>query len=85
MTTLKIKKQIDEYLPLLTNHQQELVLNMVKSILQVDESEKRISLKQYNQEIEDSLKEIESGNYKTQAEVIRMVTIRHSSRLPLKH
>ena len=73
MTKTQVKKQFDTYLPLLTLKQQESILFTVKSILQVDESEKKISIKQYNQEIEDSLKEIESGNYKTQTEVIRMV------------
>ncbi|MBK7183962.1 MAG: hypothetical protein IPH89_14150 [Bacteroidetes bacterium] len=51
MTTAAIKKQIDGYLPLLTNKQQELLLEMVKSFLNVDKDVKRITRKQYNKEI----------------------------------
>jgi hypothetical protein len=62
MTTAAIKKQIDGYLPLLTNKQQELLLEMVKSFLNVDKDVKRITRKQYNKEINDAVTRIEKGN-----------------------
>lgn len=73
MASVKIKKQIEEYLPLLTNHQQELILNMVKSILNVEESVERISIKEYNMELEESEKEIAAGKYVENSEVMKMM------------
>lgn len=61
MTTLAIKKQLEAYLPLLTRQQQELLLQMVKNILQVEPHKKRIGIKQYNSELEASLKQMRDG------------------------
>ncbi|MES2838076.1 MAG: hypothetical protein V4667_11170 [Bacteroidota bacterium] len=63
MTPTAIKKQFDGYLPLLTNKQQELVLEMVKSFLNVDKDVKRISRKQYNKEVNEAVSRIEKGNF----------------------
>lgn len=63
MTAGAIKKQIDGYLPLLTNKQQELLLEMVKSFLNVDKDAKRITRKQYNKEVNDAVARIEKGNF----------------------
>jgi len=63
MTTAAIKKQIDGYLPLLTNKQQELLLEMVKSFLNVDKDVKRITRKQYNKEVKEAVARIEKGNF----------------------
>jgi len=62
MTATAIKKQVDNYLPLLSSKQQTLVLEMIKSFLNVDKDVKRISRKQYNKEINDSVARIEKGN-----------------------
>ena len=43
---------------LLTAKQQALLLEMVKNILQVDNSEKRISVRQYNKELAEAEKQI---------------------------
>lgn len=67
MTTVALKKQFNTYLPLLTNKQQELVLEMVKNILHVDNSEQRISLKQYNKELSASEQQIKKGKDITQS------------------
>ncbi len=61
MTAVAIKKQLDTYLPLLTNEQQELLLNMVKNILQVEPKEKRISIAKYNEELNISIKQAKCG------------------------
>lgn len=58
-----IKKQFGGYLPLLSNKQQVLLLEMVKSFLNVDKDEKRITRKQYNKEITDAAARIEKGNF----------------------
>ena len=62
MTTTTIKKQVDNYLPLLTSRQQTLVLEMIKSFLNVDSDTKRISRKQYNKELDEAVARIENGN-----------------------
>ena len=46
MTALAIKKKLDEYLPILTIKQQELLFEMVITILKVEPNSKRISIKQ---------------------------------------
>jgi hypothetical protein len=61
MTTTAIKKQVDDYLPMLSLKQQNLVLEMIKSFLNVDNDNKRISIKQYNKEIDDAVQRIEKG------------------------
>lgn len=70
MTSLAIKKQLNNYIPLLTNKQQALLLEMVKSILHVDDSkEQRITLKQYNKELANAEKQIKAGKFTTQADL----------------
>lgn len=61
MTATAIKKQVDNYLPLLSAKQQALVLEMIKSLLNVDKDSKRITRKQYNKEINDAVARIEKG------------------------
>jgi len=62
MTATAIKKQVDNYLPLLSAKQQTLVLEMIKSLLNVDKDSKRITRKQYNKEIDEAVARIEKGN-----------------------
>jgi hypothetical protein len=61
MTAVALRRQLDIYLPLLTNQQQELLLSMVKNILQVEPKEKRISIAKYNEELEASIKQAKAG------------------------
>jgi vacuolar-type H+-ATPase subunit D/Vma8 len=62
MTATAIKKQVDNYLPLLSAKQQTLVLELIKSFLNVDKDVKRISRKQYNKELNDAVSRMEKGN-----------------------
>lgn len=62
MTSTTIKKQVDNYLPLLSNKQQTLVLEMIKSLLNFDEGTKRISRKQYNKELDEAVSRMDKGN-----------------------
>lgn len=62
MTSAAIKKQVDNYLPLLSQKQQALVLEMIKTFLNVDKDTKRITRKQYNKEISEAVSRIEKGN-----------------------
>ena len=71
MTTAAIKKQFDGYLPLLSAKQQELILEMVKSFLNVDKDSKRISKKQYNKELNEAVARIERGNFVNHKDAIK--------------
>ena len=71
MTSTQVKKQLDTYLPLLTARQQEILLEMVKNILQIDKKEKRITIDQYNDEQNASLKQIETGETVSHEDVVK--------------
>ena len=62
MTATAIKKQVESYLPLLSAKQQTLILEMIMNLLNVDKDTKRVSLKQYNKELDDAVARIEKGN-----------------------
>ena len=66
-----LKKEMDIYLPLLSARQQSLVLDMIKSILHVDTNEKRISIEQYNKEIEHAIKEVKQGKVISHEDVVK--------------
>ena len=71
MTATAIKKQVDNYLPLLSAKQQTLILEMIKSFLNVDKDTKRISRKQYNKEINDAVSRIEKGIFVTHKDALK--------------
>ena len=71
MTTTAIKKQVDNYLPLLSTRQQTLVLEMIKNFLNVDSDTKRISRKQYNKELDEAVARVENGNFVSHKDVVR--------------
>jgi vacuolar-type H+-ATPase subunit D/Vma8 len=71
MTAIAIKKQVDNYLPLLSAKQQTLILEMIKSFLNVDKDTKRISRKQYNKELDDAVSRIEKGNFVTHKDALK--------------
>jgi len=71
MTSTQVKKQLDTYLPLLTSRQQEILLEMVKNILQIDKKEKHITIDQYNHELNASLKQIEAGETVSHKDVVK--------------
>lgn len=71
MTAIQVKKQLDAYLPLLSDRQQEILLDMVKNLLQIDSKEKRISIEQYNKEIDKSVKQIKEGKVVSHTDVLK--------------
>lgn len=71
MTATAIKKQVNNYLPLLSAKQQTLILEMIKSFLNVDKDTKRITRKQYNKEINDAVARIEKGNSVSQKDALK--------------
>jgi len=71
MASTTIKKQLDKYLPLLSDKQQALLLEMAKSFLNVDQETKRISRKQYNKEITEAVDRVEKGNFVTHDDALK--------------
>ncbi len=71
MTTAAIKKQVDSYLPLLSEKQQTLVLEMIKGLLNVDKDSKRVTRKQYNKEISEAISRIEKGESVSQKDALQ--------------
>lgn len=74
MTTTAIKKQVDDYLPMLSLKQQALVLEMIKGFLNVDTDSKRISVKQYNKEIDDAVNRIEKGKAVSHKDALKEIS-----------
>jgi hypothetical protein len=73
MTTSAVKKQFETYMPLLNLKEQEMVLNMVKRILNVDETEKRITIKQYNRELKAAESRIAKGEFVSHNDVLKSI------------
>lgn len=71
MTTTQIKQELAAYFPLLSERQQEIVLDMVKNLLHIDKKEKRISKEQYNKELEASMQQIRDGKTTEHADVLK--------------
>jgi hypothetical protein len=58
-------------MPLLNLKEQEMVLNMVKRILNVDETETRITKKQYNKELKAAESRISNGEFVSHNDVLK--------------
>jgi len=71
MSAASLKKQFDSYLPLLSPKQQQLLLEMIKSFLNVDSNSKRISKKQYNKELDEAVKRIEKGKFVSHKDALK--------------
>ncbi|MDT8887915.1 hypothetical protein PQG44_09520 [Aquirufa sp. LEPPI-3A] len=63
MTTSAIKKQVDNYLPLLPKGQQTLVLEVIKSLVEEHNTSERIDHDQYNEEIDAVLVRMDAGDF----------------------
>ncbi len=71
MTATTIKKQVDNYLPLLSAKQQTLVLELIKSFLNVGKDIKRTTRKQYNKELNEAVLRMDKGNSVTHKDALR--------------
>ena len=71
MTAIAIKKKAHQYL----DNTDEKILRVVYTILEdhVKSKSARISIEQYNKELEDAEKRIAKGKYKTQEQVERLL------------
>ena len=70
MPVKTIDSQILNYLPLLGEEEKKSILSVIKSFLTLKGTDsQRISIEQYNQELDEALARINAGNYLTQEEV----------------
>lgn len=60
-----IDKEIIDFLPLLGKEENQTLLSVIKSFMHLKSESNRISIEQYNQEIEASEKEYEEESYVT--------------------
>lgn len=81
MTLKAIEKQLNEYLPLLSNKQQVLLLEIIKTFLNVDQVEKRIARKQYNEEITEAVNRVEEENFVTHNNALKELINEHISHI----
>jgi len=58
-------------LPLLSNKQQVLVLEMIKTFLNIDKEEKRQTKKQYNKELADAVARMDKGKHVTYKDALK--------------
>lgn len=69
MATPSLNTELIKYLSLLTPTQKKSVLTLIKSFVIPEIKSGRISIDQYNKEIEDAMAEAVAGNYMTQEEL----------------
>lgn len=74
MPVQTIDSQIVDYLPLLGEEEKRSILGVIKSFVTLKESEKykRISVEQYNQELDEALERVGSGSFLTQEEAEKL-------------
>lgn len=70
MSATQVKKELSTYLPLLSDRQQEILLDMIKNILHIDKKEKHITIDQYNNELDVAMQQINEEKISTHADVL---------------
>ena len=69
-----IDRQITDYLPLLGKEEKKTILDFIKSYVKIKDKPERISIEQYNKELEAAEERIDGGEYYTQEEIEKMVS-----------
>ncbi len=64
-----LDKQIVDYLPFLGNEEKKNILGVIKSFIKLKDASQRISIAQYNKEMNEAMARIDAGEYHTQEEV----------------
>ncbi len=70
MESTLLKKQFDTYIPMLEPNQQMVVLEMIKGLIGIENETIRITKKQYNEELDEAVKRIENGQFKSHSEAL---------------
>lgn len=67
-----IDKELISYFTLLDDRQKETLLEMIKSFLKPgNSSTERISIEQYNRELDEAIERIEKGEFVTMEELLK--------------
>ena len=73
MTAKTLDHQMEEYWPLLEKEEKQSILTFIKSFVKQKEAHpQRITLTQYNEEIDEAVKRVEKGEFYTHEEVMEM-------------
>ncbi len=75
MATMSLDKEIKNYLPLLGNEEKQSLISVIKSFLKLKDTPtppQRISIEQYNREIDEAMERVANGEYYTHEEVEEM-------------
>lgn len=75
MASMSIDKEINQYLPQLGVEQKQSLLDQIKSLLKINNEPTAISreeyLMQYNEDLDNAVKEFEAGNYISHEELVK--------------
>lgn len=66
-----IDKEIIDYLPLLNKSEKKTILDFIKSSMKIKELPERVSIEQYNKEIEDAMARINQGKYTSHEDLMK--------------
>ena len=72
MTPLSLDNEFMQYWLKLTVVQKESLLSVAKNYLQLREDIERISIEQYNKEIDEAMKRMDAGELYTHEQVVEM-------------
>jgi len=78
MATMSLDKEIMKYLPELDNEEKQSILGVIKSILKLKDANtthplgQRLTIEQYNKELEEAEARIDAGEFYTHEEVVEM-------------
>lgn len=66
-----LDKELIKYWALLDASQKQSIIGMIKSFLQPEEKEQRISIAQYNKELDEAMARIDAGDFVTHEDVLK--------------
>jgi hypothetical protein len=70
MATKSLDNQILQYLPLLGKDEKQSLLSVIRSFLKGREPQTRLTIEEYNKELEAAEARIDAGEYYTHEEVV---------------
>ena len=72
MSAQSIEQEFDKYWSMLSVVEKESLLAVAKNYAQLKDEAGRISIAQYNKEIDEAVAEVERGEFYTHEEVVKM-------------
>jgi hypothetical protein len=71
MATKSIDNQILQYLPLLEKDEKQSILSVIKSFMKGKEKPQRLTVEEYNRELEEAEKRYDAGNFTSHEDVLK--------------